>query len=99
MKLLHELLKEIYKFEGDQIKLTGTKWIAHKLEALRNVLDKNVLYMQHFQNIIVSTSTQTGKAMLESKLRQLQKTGILVFGSLFLDLLEPAKMLSLVTQK
>lgn len=99
MKLLHELLKEIYKFEGDQIKPTGTKWIAHKLEALRNVLDKNVLYMQHFQNIIVSTSTQTGKAMLESKLRQLQKTGILVFGSLLLDLLEPAKMLSLVTQK
>ena len=37
--------------------------------------------------------------MLESKHRQLQKTGILVFGSLFFDLLEPAKMLSLVTQK
>ena len=102
LKVLHKLLKEICKFEDNQVKphrATGTRWIAHKLEALHNMLDKYGLYMQHFENIIADTSKQTDKAKLEGKRRQLQITEILVFGALFFDLLEPAKILSLTTQK
>ena len=55
--------------------------------------------MQHFKNIIPDTSKQTDKAKLEGKHKQLQITEILVFGALFFDLLEPAKILSLTTQK
>ena len=46
LKVLHELLKEIYEFEDIQVKphrATG----AHKLGAHHNMLDKYGLYMQH----------------------------------------------------
>ena len=62
LKKLHELLKEISKFEDDQVKphcATGTRSIAHKLEALHSMLDKYKLYMQHFKNLIVDTGKQT----------------------------------------
>ena len=53
LKNLHTILKNVYEFENDQVKshrATDTCWIAHKLIALKNMLDK--LYMQHFENII-----------------------------------------------
>ena len=102
LKVLHKLLKEICKFEDNQVKphrATGTRWIAHKLEALHNMLDKYGLYMQHFENIIADTSKQTDKAKLKGKRRQFQMAEILVFSALFFDFLEPAKSLSLTTQK
>ena len=53
LKKLHELLKKIYKFDDERVKphrAAGTGWIAHKLEALQNMLAKYRLYMQHFEN-------------------------------------------------
>ena len=100
--MLHELLKEIYEIEDNQVKphhATGTQWIVHKLDTLHNMLNKYGLYMQHFKNIIPHTSKQTDIAKLEGKHKQLQITEILVFCALFFDLLEPAKILSLTTQK
>ena len=55
--------------------------------------------MWHLGNINAGTSKQTDKAKLEGKCRQLQKAEILVSSALFFDLLEPAKILSLATQK
>ena len=96
LKVLHELLKEICEFEDNQVKphrATGTRWVAHKLETLHNMLDKYGLYMQHFENIIADTSKQTDKAKLKGKRRQFQMAEILVFSALFFDFLEPAKSL------
>ena len=102
LKKLHELLKEIYEFDDERVKphrAAGTRWIAHKLEALQNMLDKYGLYMQHFENIIADTTKRTDKATLKGKQRQLQKADVLLLGALFFDLLEPARMLSLTTQE
>ena len=102
LKVIHEHLKEIYKFGDDQVKpdrATGIKWIAHKREAFHNILDKYRLYMHHFENIVADTSKQTDKAKLEGKHRQLQMAKILVLGALFFDLLEAANILTLTTQK
>ena len=102
LKKLHELLKEIYEFYGKRVKphrAAGTRWIAHKLEALQNMLDKYGLYMQHFENIIVDTTKRTDKPTLKGKRRQFEKANILLLGTLFFDLLEPARMLSLTTQE
>ena len=38
------------------------QWIAHKLEALHDMLDKYWLYMQHFENIISNPNKQTDKS-------------------------------------
>ena len=49
LKNLHIILKDIYGFENDRVKphrASGTRWIAHKLIALENMLDKFDLYMQ-----------------------------------------------------
>ena len=102
LKKLHKLLKETYKFDDERVKphrTAGTRWIAHKLEALQNMLNKYGLYMQHFENIIADTTKWTDKATLKVKRRQLQKADVLLLGALFFDLLEPARMLSLTTQQ
>ena len=54
LKKLHELLKEIYEFDDERVKphrAAGTRWIAHKLEALQNMLDKYGLYMHRNNRI------------------------------------------------
>ena len=103
LKNLHVILKNIYRFEIDRVKphrASGTRWIAHKLIALENMLDKFGLYMQHFENIIADTQKKTDKATLEGKRHQLEKASIiLVVGALLFDLLEPARGLSLNTQE
>ena len=55
--------------------------------------------MQHFKYTSADTSIQTDKAKLDGKRRQLEMAEVLIFGALFFDLLEPAKILSLTTQK
>ena len=102
LKKLHELLKETYEFDDERVKphcAAVTRWIAHKLEALQNMLDKYGLYMQHFENIIADTTKRTDKATFEGKQRQLQKADVLLLGALFFDLLEPARMLSLTQEE
>ena len=68
LKNLHTILKGVYEFENDQVKphrASGTRWIAQKLIALENMLDRFGLYMQHFENIIADTQKKTDKATLE----------------------------------
>ena len=72
--------------------------LAHKYEALCNMLDKYGLYMQYFENIIADRSKQTDTVMLESKRRQLETAEILVFSPLFFDLLQTAKLSNLTTR-
>ena len=62
------------------------------------MLDKYGQYMQHFKNTSIQ-SIQTDKAKLDGKRRQLEMAEVLIFGTMFFDLLEPTKILSLTTQK
>ena len=63
------------------------------------MLDKYGQHMQHFKNTSADTSIQTDKAKLDGKRRQLEMAEVLIFGTMFFDLLEPTKILSLTTQK
>lgn len=45
---------------------TDTRWICHKLEALKNLLDKYGLYMQHF-DIIGGAIKEMDKRSVESQ--------------------------------
>ena len=72
--------------------------LAHKYEALCNMLDKYGLHMQYFENIIADRSKHTDTVMLESKRRQLETAEILVFSPLFFDLLQTAKLSNLTTR-
>ena len=96
IKDLYDMLKEILEFQNGVVKphrAAGTRWIAHKLSALDNMLDKFGLYLSHLENIIADTSKKTDKATLEGKRRQLVSANIVLLGSVFFALLELARQL------
>ena len=52
-----------------------------------------------FENVIADTSKQTDKATLEGKWKLLTDSNVLLHCGLFVDLLDPVKKFSLVSQK
>ena len=92
----------MYEFDDNQVKPAkspGTCWIAHLLQSVSGLIDKFRLYLQHFGNVIADTSKQTDKATLEGKRKLLTVSNVLLSCGLFVDLLDPAKKFSLVSQK
>ena len=63
------------------------------------LIDKFRLYLPHFENFRADTSKQTDKATLEGKRKLLTDSNVLLCCGLFVDLLDPAKKFSLVSQK
>ena len=57
------------------------------------------LFLQHFENIIVNDSKNTDKDTLEGKRRQLTDSKVLLLSAFFIDILDPAKIFSLASQK
>ena len=99
---LHKVLLELYEFEDGQVKpskCSGTRWIAHVLQNMSGLIDKFGLYLQHFETIIPDTTKKADKATLEGKRKQLTDTSILLRSALFIDLLEPAKKFSILSQR
>ena len=50
LRALYEVLKDVYEFENGQVKptkSTGTRWIDHKLRAMKLFIDKRGLYLSH----------------------------------------------------
>ena len=102
LKELFSVLNEVYVFENHEVKsnrATGTRWIAHKLKLLKNYIDKFGLYIHHIENILANTTKKSDKATLEGKYRLLVNTKTFLLSCLLVDLLEPARNLSLETQK
>ena len=102
LRSLHEILKELYSFENRKVKpskSSGTRWIDHKLRAMKAFVDKRGLYLAHIQNVIADTSKQNDKATLEGKRRRIAKASVLLKSAMYADILEPARLLSLVNQK
>ena len=101
LRQFHTVLKNIYKFENNQVKpvkATGTRWIAHVMRSMSALIDKFGLYLQHMENVISDTSKQGDKATLEGKRRKLVEAEMLLKSCLFVDLLDSAKYFSLASQ-
>ena len=66
---LHEQLKEVYEFESGTLKplrSNGTRWITHKLSAIRLIIDKFGLYMRHLDDMVADKSyTSNMRAKVE----------------------------------
>ena len=102
LKELFSILNEVYVFESQEVKphrAIGTRWIVHKLKSLKNYIDKFGLYIHHIENIFADTTKKTDKATLERKYRLLVNRKTFLLSCLLVDLLEPARNLSLETQK
>ena len=102
LRKLHKVLSELYEFEDGRVKPTkcsGTRWIAHVLRSMSGLIDKFGLYLQRFETIISDTTKKTDKATFEGKRKQLTDASILLRSALFIDLLEPAKKFSILSQR
>ena len=101
LRKLHKVLAEVYVFENGCVKpskCSGTRWIAHLLRSMSGRVDHFGLYLQHFENIIADPSNNTDESTLEGKRKQLTDASILLRSALFIDLLDLAKIFSLLSQ-
>ena len=99
---MYAIVCDMFEFESKQVKphkASGTRWVDHHMKAMSNVVDKFGLYLAHFEYIIADTTKRTDKATLEGKRREMCQADVLFFSALFMDILEPVRVLSLTTQK
>ena len=69
------------------------------LRSMSGLIDNFGPYLQRFETIISDTTKKTDKATLEGKRKQLIDTSILLCSALFINLLEPAKKFSILSQR
>ena len=62
-------------------------------------IDKRELYLSHIQNVIADTAKKNDKAKLEGIRRRIAQGSVLLKSAMYVDILEPARQLSLTTQK
>ncbi|CAB3979843.1 zinc finger 862-like [Paramuricea clavata] len=94
LKELHDLLN--YEFEEGSVKPKTCFWntmVAFKLSALRIVLDKYGVYMQHLEHLS-SDKEVTDRQKLKGYLRKWKSSRMLLYVALFIDVLNPAAILS-----
>ena len=101
LRQLRELF-EIYRGATDYLsdnckpkKASGTRWISHKLGAMKTVLDKWGLYIQHLENLTEDKSLKAkDRAKMKGYLRKWSKADMPLLLALFIDLLETPSILS-----
>ena len=80
--------------------LFGTRWISHKLAALQLLVDKFGVYLQHLQSMSEDKSFKSADCQkFKGWLKKWQQARIPLTASLFIELLSPAKALSLAFQE
>ena len=102
LKSLFESLGEVYDFESKSIKpekSIGTRWLDHKVRAMTKLNDKFGVYAKQIQSAIEEKSSSTDNAILQGKLNALTTADVLLRSAFLADILEPAKILSLVSQQ
>lgn len=102
LKELHDSYKDGMEFlEGGfkPKKASGTRWIAHKLAAMKTCLDKWGIYIQHLESLVQDKSYPTkDRAKLSGYLKQWSDAKMPFLLALFIDLLEVPSILSKTMQ-
>ena len=102
LKNLHNLLKEHFEMFSSDIRPTKaavTRWIDHRIQAMRKLVGKFGLCTHHLQNVIADTSKQLDRATLQGKFNKLIKSEVILRAAFLIDVLMEAKIFSLYTQK
>ena len=95
-------LQEIYKGAMDFLsdsckpkKASGTRWISHKLGAMKTCLDKWGIYIQHLESLAEDKPYKPkDRAKMKGYLRKWKKTETPFMLALFIDMLEIPSILS-----
>ena len=104
LKEIHELIKETFEFADDSvrpIRASGTRWIAHKLNAIQRILDKYGIYISHLENSITEDKAYKAdqRAKMKGYIKEWKSSKMLFNLAFYCDILNPLKKVSLVFQK
>ena len=79
---------------------SGTRWIIHKLNALKVLVDKFGIFIQHLESCSSDTSVKDDdRAKLKGYLKKCKSGKLFIFSCFFVDLLETAACLSAAFQE
>ena len=102
LKSLSKDLESVYDFESKSIKpekSSGTSWLDHKIRAMKKLIDKLGVYAKQIECSIEKAAKSKDKATLQGKLTAMKSSDVLLRRAFLSDILEPAKIISLVSQK
>ena len=102
LKCLFKDIKGDFEMFGDGVKplkATGTRWIDHRIRAMGRLVDKFGLYTRHLKEFIDAEKKSKVRATVTGKLDKILDDQVLLRSAFLKDLLTPAKIFSLVTQK
>ena len=98
LRELHEIYKGAMDFLSDSCKpkkASGTRWISHKLGAMKTCLDKWGIYIQHLESLAEDKPYKPkDRAKMKGYLRKWKKTETPFMLALFIDMLEIPSILS-----
>ena len=96
---IYDKYKDILEFDEGGLKplrASGTRWIAYKMKAMKLLLDKYGLFINHLKQMCVDRSyTSTDRAKFIGWLRKWQDARYPLLTCLFIEVLSPSKVLSL----
>lgn len=95
-------LKEFFDFDGGgirPIRACGSRWLSHKLNAMKRVLSKYGAYTQHLAALSEDSSIKsTDRAKLQGYYKKWTQGQYVVGCAVFVDLLTPCAIFSKVMQ-
>ena len=101
-KRLRELQRIVEAWEQSITKPTkpyGTRWIDHKIRAMKVALDNYGLFISHIESLSSTDSQATRRAELRGYLLRWKDAVIPVHMAIYLDVLSPLRRLSLAFQQ
>lgn len=99
---LYSSYKQCLEFVEGSLKpkrASGTRWILHKVRALKLLVDKFGIYMQHLESLSCDDSVKkTDQAKLKGYLRNWKTGKMFIYSCFFIDLLQSSASLSAAFQ-
>ena len=77
----------------------GTRWIAHKIKAMENVLNNYGIYIKHLESLAHTDSQALKRAEIQGEAKKWKNAKFPIHLALYIDVLTPLKVLSLGFQK
>ena len=91
-------LKECFQFDDNGVKpirASGSRWVSHKLNAMRRILSKYGAYTAHLTQLSVDSSVKPcDRAKLKGYLRKWMDAKYLLGCAIFIDVLTPCSIFS-----
>ena len=84
-------IQSFERYSAGPVKTTHTLWIDHKICAMGRFVEKIGSYTQHLQNVISTTVNAKARVTLEGKYAKLVDVNLLLYCTLFIDVLAEVK--------